>query len=146
MTIDKWGPSAWNTLHSFAHAAPPLLDTKQQQDMLHLLNLFGAHLPCPTCRRHFHAYLDTHVRPETFTTRESIVRFLHDAHNDVNLRLGKRVWTLKEHYRVYAVISARSTNDSTSTFDIRFVACAGVVAIIAAISMVRRRGRDARLL
>jgi hypothetical protein len=39
---------------------------------------------------------------DTLKTRSSIVKFLNDAHNEVNARTGKRVYTLEEHYRVYS--------------------------------------------
>jgi hypothetical protein len=35
-------------------------------------------------------------------TRSSIVKLLNDAHNEVNARTGKRVYTLDEHYQVYS--------------------------------------------
>ena len=107
ITIDRWGPAAWNTLHAFAHSVPLTLDSRQQSEFVQLLYLFGAHLPCPKCRDHFKEYLDTHIDAASFSTRDAIVAFVHDAHNDVNVRLGKRVWTLAEHVEVYKLPSGR---------------------------------------
>lgn len=39
---------------------------------------------------------------ETLHTRSSIVKLLNDAHNEVNARTGKRLYTLEEHYQVYS--------------------------------------------
>lgn len=65
------------------------------------LHLFAQHLPCPICRKHFQALLEQSLDDDALASRDTLVRFLHDAHNEVNLRLGKRVWTLEEHYRAY---------------------------------------------
>ena len=40
---------------------------------------------------------------ESLRTREDLVALLNDAHNEVNARNGKRVYTLEEHYRMYQV-------------------------------------------
>jgi len=103
ITMERWGPAAWNTLHAFAHSLPLTLDERQQSDFANFLYLFGSYLPCPKCRSHFKEYLDTHVDVNTFRTRESSIIFLNEAHNDVNVRLGKRVFTLDEHMEVYKV-------------------------------------------
>ena len=66
------------------------------------LHLFARHLPCPMCRKHFQALLARSLDDAALTSRASLVAFLNDAHNEVNMRLGKRVWTLDEHNRAYS--------------------------------------------
>jgi hypothetical protein len=108
-------------LHTFAHALPEELTAEEQTAFRRFLFSFSAHLPCPRCRRHFDAFLSEHLRDDTLRTHASVVSFLHDAHNDVNVRLGKRVLTLEEHYHQY---SLRERRDHTYLFG----ACAAVVA------------------
>jgi hypothetical protein len=114
ITIDKWGPSAWNTLHSFAHRAPDSLSKDDQNEWKMFLYLFAKRLPCPKCRMHLKEYFDEHISSSTFTRKEHIVRFLHDAHNNVNKRLGKAVWTYEEHCLLYSR-SYENKNDIVST-------------------------------
>lgn len=38
---------------------------------------------------------------DAFRSRDSLVMFMNDAHNEVNRRLGKREYSLTEHYAVY---------------------------------------------
>ena len=102
MTIVMWGPAAWHTLHTWAHASPITLNDTQKDEMETLLRLFASHLPCPRCRDHFSAYLDAHMDDEALSTRVGLVRMLHEAHNSVNVRTGKRAWTLAEHYKAFA--------------------------------------------
>lgn len=102
ITIDKWGPAAWNTLHVFAHTAPETLTAMDRASMRTFLNTFGSHLPCSKCRRHFLEFMERHASTDAaFATRKRVVALMNDAHNEVNRRNGKRVYTLAEHYRVY---------------------------------------------
>ena len=52
---------------------------------------------CAFCR------LARRATPDALSGRAAVVRLLNDAHNEVNARLGKRVWTLREHYEVYSL-------------------------------------------
>lgn len=101
ITIDKWGPAAWGTLHAFAHTSPKELSDDEAERMAQFLHLFALQLPCPKCRKHFLNFLERRMNDESLRTREGVVRLLHDAHNEVNERTGKRVWTLEEHYTAY---------------------------------------------
>lgn len=102
ITIDKWGPCAWNTLHSFAHRSPERLRAHEAEEWKNFLFLFAKRLPCPKCRTHMRVFLEKNITTTTFESRENIVRLLHEAHNDVNRRTGKRTWSLQEHYRLYS--------------------------------------------
>lgn len=128
ITLDRWGPGAWNTLHSFAHTSPKELTVEQQEQWRTFLHTFATLLPCPTCRKHFAEYLLQQEGPDTFSTRETLVRFLHDAHNEVNRRTGKRVWSLEEHQRVYS----RRGADCLSGADLAARGTAIVVLVLVA--------------
>ena len=104
LTISEWGPAAWNTLHVVAHSYPTHPTSRQRDETWQFLHLFALHLPCPSCRQHFQSLLQSSVPTSdatAFDSRESLVKFMNDAHNEVNVRLGKRIYTLEEHYRVY---------------------------------------------
>ena len=94
ITLDKWGPAAWNTLHVFAHTAPKRLTAAQRAEWRALLRTFSSFLPCPSCRSHFSAFLQARLTDEALGTRAALVALLNDAHNDVNRRTGKRTFTL----------------------------------------------------
>ena len=102
LTIREWGPAGWEWLHTIAHTWPRQPTSDDQREMRAFLLSFSRHLPCPACRKHFRAFLDRRLTDESLTSRSSVVRLLNDAHNEVNLRLGKRVWTLNEHYQAYS--------------------------------------------
>ena len=98
MALGVWGPAAWNTLHAFAHAAPARLTEAAATRGAHFLAPRPP--PVPRCRRHFAP--DARRARAPLRTRGDLVRLLHDAHNEVNVRTGKRALTLAEHYALYS--------------------------------------------
>ena len=102
MTIDKWGPCAWNTLHAFAHRSPLSFEGDEDEEWKTFLTQFATSLPCPRCKEHFMSFLESH-KTRRFRGRQDLVSFLNDAHNDVNTRLGKRTFTLEEHISAYSI-------------------------------------------
>ena len=64
---------------------------------------------------------------EALSTRVGLVRMLHEAHNSVNVRTGKRTWTLAEHYKAFARPCASKSVDVAAIV----AACAvlGVAAV-----------------
>lgn len=72
------------------------------------------------------------MNEDALRTRASIVKLLNDAHNEVNARTGKRLYTLEEHYQVYSFRKQR--HDNTLLRDIVIVI---VIAIV--IARITRR-------
>ena len=130
-TIDKWGPAAWNTLHSFAHSSDEQIPPEKTKQWEAFLKSFGDLLPCPRCRQHFKKYLSQHSdRLGSCDTRRKLVVFLNDAHNDVNRRLGKRVWSLEEHMDVYS-LSRKRIEPNPSLLPLLLIFTIGVAAAAA---------------
>ena len=101
LAIAQWGPAAWNTLHVFAHTSSRQAGPLERERAQTFLREFARRLPCPKCRTHFDDFLDRRMDEESLATRKSFVKLLNDAHNEVNVRTGKRTFTLQEHYEVY---------------------------------------------
>ena len=103
MSINTWGPAAWYTLHSFAHASSEKFTRNEREEWRVFLRQFASKLPCAKCQRHFHNFLDRRMSSDcSLTGKSALVSMLNDGHNEVNLRLGKRVFSLQEHYRAYS--------------------------------------------
>jgi len=135
VTLGQWGPAAWNTLHVIAHTSPHQMTEQQAASYGVFLRAFGALLPCPKCRDHFLRFLDERMTPRSLGSRAALVQLLHDAHNDVNRRTGKRILSLSEHYALYALPPPRQRlrwNAVVAASAIAFAAGAAAVA--------RRRG------
>ena len=109
-TIDRWGPAAWNTLHVFAQTAPKILNVEEQEEWRVFLLSFANMLPCVTCRSHFTAFLTAEMTDKSLGSRDALIQLLNMAHNDVNRRLGKRIWGLVEHNRIYGKNAIKGGN------------------------------------
>ena len=102
-SIDKWGPAAWNTLHTFAFSLPETITEEDDEAFRAFLSRFGMYLPCQKCSLHFQEYVQHTLADRHFKRREEVIEYLNDFHNAVNVRNGKRPFSLKEHMRVYGI-------------------------------------------
>jgi len=92
--ISSWGPSAWTYLHTCSFAYPEDPTPTDKSNMYNFLIYFAKVIPCKRCRIDFSEYLNKHISNEEskpFKNRDSLSRFLVEAHNEVNRKLNKRV-------------------------------------------------------
>lgn len=139
LTINQWGPAGWEMLHVFSHSFAQDPNDDDRHRMHSLLHLFAIHLPCPSCRRHFSELLQRELptpNAPALVSRDALVAFVNDAHNEVNRRLGKRTVRLQEHYRVFSVRPrAHHSWPSACTF----VCVAAALAILVAAKYAREK-------
>lgn len=93
-----WGPRLWRMFHLLA-------EVSDRNDLYFLwpgfLRLTAIVMPCATCRQHLGAYLRTHsimrFKAKTPVKGPLVKHKIRDdllaLHNDVNMRLGKPVFT-----------------------------------------------------
>lgn len=85
--VEVLGRSSWTLLHSIAARYPETPSKKEQRDLSQFLKLFGNFYPCWYCGEDFGKYM-TSNEPKV-TTQEEFGKWLCDAHNEVNVKLGK---------------------------------------------------------
>ncbi|KAI5950924.1 ERV1 [Candida jiufengensis] len=85
--VSQLGKSSWTLLHSIAATYPETPTTKQQTELKQFINLFSGFYPCWYCGEDFKNYIKKN-QPKT-QTQEDFGKWLCDAHNDVNKKLGK---------------------------------------------------------
>lgn len=85
--VEKLGSSTWTLLHLIAATYPEEPTTKEQADMKLFVSLFGKFYPCWFCAKDFRAYIKKY-EPDT-SSQDSFGRWLCNAHNEVNIKLGK---------------------------------------------------------
>lgn len=85
--VEKLGRSSWTLLHSIAATYPENPSNKHQSDLKQFLKLFGNFYPCWYCGEDFEKYMDKN-EPAT-GTQDEFGKWLCEAHNDVNAKLGK---------------------------------------------------------
>lgn len=86
---EVWGPHYWFVLQTIAHTYPvtPNAVTKRKYyDFLQNLPLF---LPNPEIGDKFSTFLDKYPVSPYLDSRDSFIRWVHFAHNKINIELGK---------------------------------------------------------
>lgn len=110
----KWGPLGWATLHSVA-AAYPDSPTEYEKEMLsRWIKSFNETILCPSCMKHFADMLGDYAQkhPDWRNSRKDFSQFVFRAHNTVNVRTRKPVYTFQqsiEHLRTSMPSAAAAT-------------------------------------
>ena len=99
MTIN-WGRPGWKFLHSvtFAYPENPSLRTK-----LRYMKFFKGLqyvLPCPLCRREYTKQV-RRLAMRHLRDTETLAKWLVCVHNQVNIRLGKKVVPFEDVKKMY---------------------------------------------
>lgn len=115
-----WGPLGWMTLHSVSTLYPETPTPAEQQLVSQWLDLFHACITCPSCRDHFGQMLSQmrKMYPTMLRSRAEFVAAMCRAHNTVNRRLDKPVYTMvSECMKVYQTnIAARPARDYRNAY------------------------------
>lgn len=91
-----WGPIFWSTLHiaSLGYADEPT--ERQRKNAKAFYESLVDMLPCPVCRKHYEVNLEEMPLDEALNNRMSLVKWVFDMHNRVNVQLGKKTITFNE--------------------------------------------------
>jgi hypothetical protein len=87
MDVRFWGPQFWATLEFLAFNYPQDPSNQDKQNMKTLYSLLPELLPCSSCQTHFAQLLKDF--PIQLDNRDTLTRWLVEAHNRVNDRLKK---------------------------------------------------------
>ena len=87
-----WGPSAWRFMHYITLSYP---DNPSDDDKHNIKQFFiyaGKVLPCAKCRNNFKDHLHKYpLDDNVLSSRLTLVNWLIDIHNEVNIATGKPV-------------------------------------------------------
>lgn len=90
--VEALGRATWTFLHTTASYYPVQPSSAHQTHMLNLLNSLPSLYPCHHCADHLKEEVKLHPPEKSVSTREGIMKWLCERHNEVNERLGKRLW------------------------------------------------------
>ena len=96
-----WGPPAWTFLHTVTYNYP---ENPTEDDKRNFYNFFDSLqnvLPCEKCKEHYKQNIQKYDLKNSLGSREDLVKWLIDLHNDVNRDNGKPVWSYSEVYNKY---------------------------------------------
>ena len=90
--LEGIGRATWTFLHTTAAYYPTRPSRSHQVHMLSLLNALPSLYPCHVCAVHLKEEVNKFPPDRAVTTREGVIKWLCERHNEVNQRLGKRLW------------------------------------------------------
>ncbi len=99
MEPNVWGPPGWIFLHTVTFQYPENPTDLDKQKYYTFFNSLKNVLPCPNCREHYHENFEN--IPIRLESREELIEWLIDIHNEVNKKNNKRIYTYKEVYDKY---------------------------------------------
>lgn len=90
-----WGPLGWMTLHSIATCYPVSPTQTERNLVSSWLDMFADTITCPHCRDHFTKMLANYRKtfPNMLQSRQELAMFTFRAHNTVNRRLKKPIYS-----------------------------------------------------
>jgi hypothetical protein len=112
MSLGIWGNAGWTFMHfiSFAYPVNPSVSDKQRyrqffESIQHVL-------PCPKCRVHFAKNMKKYDLNVALESRDGLVQWVVDMHNEVNKVSGKPAWTKEQVIKYYTEMAQakQSTN------------------------------------
>ncbi|KAL9124308.1 MAG: hypothetical protein Q9217_006352, partial [Psora testacea] len=88
--VETLGRSTWTFLHTLSASYPPRASLSQQSEMTQFLQLFSRLYPCWHCAEDFREWMARNGNEPRVEGREGLGRWMCEAHNEVNRKLGKR--------------------------------------------------------
>tara|TARA_B110000208_G_scaffold134454_1_gene162653 strand:- start:165 stop:584 length:420 start_codon:yes stop_codon:yes gene_type:complete len=101
MNAEIWGPHAWMFLHSITLVYPHQPTTEEEQNYYNFFDNLQNILPCEICKSHYKQHLIDYPLMDNLNSKDSLIRWLINVHNKINIMKGKPEWTYQEvidHY------------------------------------------------
>ena len=119
MEPNIWGPAAWLFLHSVTFQYPENPSHLDKEKYYTFFRSIQNVLPCPNCREHYKQNLkDIPIRLDS---REDLVEWLIDVHNEVNKKNYKRELSYEEVYKNYNQLYKEDSSESNYNVWVLFI-------------------------
>lgn len=91
---EVWGPKLWEVMHTFSFAYPTEPSIEQRNSAIKFFSSIGHLIPCTHCSQHCLEY--TQKNPPNVDSKQSLIDWVYNFHNEVNKRLGKPHYSKQE--------------------------------------------------
>lgn len=96
-----WGPHGWKFLHYVSLGAPDKLNEAEANYYRNFYESLQYILPCNSCAKNYAKNIKNHPIDAHLRTRDDLVKWVIDIHNQVNRELGKREYSVEEALPLY---------------------------------------------
>ena len=111
MNPKVWGSSAWLFLHTITLDYPDEPTKEDKEKYREFFISLSYVIPCETCKEH---YLETIRKfPINLESKETLTKWLHNIHNQVNLRNNKEIYSYEDFIEHYSRLYDNSTSNDT---------------------------------
>ena len=97
-----WGPQLWYILHIISFEYPEIPNEITKRTYHDFYASLKDVLPCSECRRHYKEYLHTFPLTPHLDSRDTLIKWVHELHNIININTGKRSISLDEMIDIYS--------------------------------------------
>jgi hypothetical protein len=122
-----WGPLLWASINTIVREYPE----NPTEEIRHNFKLFfqslGDVLPCEECRNGYNKHLKQLSLENALLSRENLVDFIVDLHNEVNKSSGKAVMPRKN---ARDIIMGNTSSMSMSTANITIIIMTIIIIIL----------------
>ena len=112
MQTSKWGPSAWDYLHTLTFNYPEDPSDDNKKYYYELFNNLKFTLPCKYCRESYSIFFKYINIKDYLDDREGITYWLYTIHNIVNLKLNKKKVNFIDVVNYYEKRRANQKNET----------------------------------
>ena len=96
----SWGPCTWYLFHTLAEKMIEEQFITQKPKLLEIIKSICYNLPCPDCALHAKTKINT-LNESSINSKKDLKLMLLSFHNEVNIRVGKPIFTENELYEKY---------------------------------------------
>ena len=101
MNPEIWGPGTWTFLHTITFNYPTNPSDIQKRYYKDFFENLQNILPCPKCANHYGNNLNKYSLDAALESKDKLIKWLIDIHNEVNQKNNKKVYSYKEVIQIY---------------------------------------------
>lgn len=102
LSPEIWGHNGWFFLDSICLSYPLNPSNEMKENCKSFFYLLPKMLPCDKCRDHFKQYITEYpLDDDILKSKDSLLLWILNAHNNVNKRNGKNIITLEQFKEYY---------------------------------------------
>ena len=96
-----WGPHLWFYMHTLSFNYPEKPNAENIENHLAFFENLKFTLPCENCRKHYIKFYENNKIDDSLVSRQKLIEWVLDLHNDVNRRNNKPQWSLDKLKKYY---------------------------------------------
>ena len=102
-----WGPHLWFFLHTVSFTYPINPTPEDKQNVKEFFLALRHVIPCSVCKKNYKRHLKESNIDEYLVNRKSLVHWVIDLHNLVNIETGKSIMSHDKAIKIYERIYKR---------------------------------------